>query len=86
MTDSMVTRLRERAGKNDPLDWHRELELEAATKIERLLEANYRLMTIARYVYEDLRKEAWEEADAYIRSLPSPSGLPGYTTNREVKP
>jgi hypothetical protein len=36
---------------------------------------NKRLKTIAEYVYDDMRKEAWEEAAAYFRHEPSPSCL-----------
>lgn len=38
MTNTLVSRLRERAGKYDEYDWHGAIELEAANELERLLE------------------------------------------------
>ena len=39
MTDDLVKRLRERAGQNDEYDWHGDIELEAADRIEKLAAA-----------------------------------------------
>jgi hypothetical protein len=36
MSDDLVERLRERAGQNDEYDWHGDIELEAADRIEKL--------------------------------------------------
>lgn len=36
MNDTLLKKLRERAGQYDEYDWHREIELEAAKEIERL--------------------------------------------------
>ena len=36
MSDDLVKRLRERAGKYDEYDWHGDIELEAADRIEKL--------------------------------------------------
>jgi hypothetical protein len=36
MSDDLVKRLRERAGKYDEYDWHGDIELEAADHIEKL--------------------------------------------------
>jgi hypothetical protein len=36
MNDDLVKRLRERAGKYDEYDWHGDIELEAASRIEKL--------------------------------------------------
>lgn len=33
---NLVARLRERAGANDPFDWHGAIEIEAAERIEEL--------------------------------------------------
>jgi hypothetical protein len=43
------------------------------------------LKTIAEYVYEGLRKEAWEEADAYLNGKPSPSCLDSPAQNSDAK-
>lgn len=49
-----------------------ELAAAAVKRIAELRKQNQWLHEIAKLILEDFNKEAWEEANAYVKNLPSP--------------
>jgi hypothetical protein len=79
MSDDLVKRLRERAGKYDEYDWHGDIELEAASRIEELERANSDLANEFTAAASFLRQGAnrIEKLEAALREPTLPMLLAG---------